>query len=548
MTGPTAPLETKMKPIAPSSTAVSALLGALVATTLVLGAAQAQAQMPSPGLDEGLVQPAQFYDPLAGGGEVYIDEYGRRVTIDGNGRIVGVEQPRRDRFNARRQWIQNRGAIIDAPPPPGVTVEGPVFSDQQGGFYDPGFDANTDPRAGAARDLPVDPGFGNGGGYDDRRVYREGPNGDYPNNGGFDQPVEASPLPQPGLQQPGTGDPSRQAAVPGPADNGAFGNTPGGGLGLPEPGASIIQPNGLPAEGQTVGESDPAPKVATPKGKNAKAEIAALQILLDRAGMSPGVIDGQMGSNVDKAVAAYTEKTGRTLPTGDARALAEELDATGGPAITTYEITSEDAAGPYVASIPSDYAEKASLPAMSFERPSERLAEKFHMDEAYLNEINPGADLGRQGTVIKVASIGPNVSGEVVRILADKGREQVRAYGADGMLIAAYPSTIGSSDTPSPTGTVQVNRIAFNPNYTYNPKINFKQGTNDKVLTIPPGPNGPVGSIWIALSKPTYGIHGTPEPSKIGKTNSHGCVRLTNWDAAELAKIVKPGVTVEFVE
>ena len=81
-----------------------------------------------------------------------------------------------------------------------------------------------------------------------------------------------------------------------------------------------------------------------------------------------------------------------------------------------------------------------------------------------------------------------------------------------------------------------------NPNYTYNPNLNFKQGENNKILTIPPGPNGPVGSIWIALDKPTYGIHGTPDPSKIGKTESHGCVRLTNWDAQELAKIVKPGV------
>ena len=336
--------------------------------------------------------------------------------------------------------------------------------------------------------------------------------------------------------------------APSLGSNDGLNDYPGNGAVLPDPGASIVQPGSQPTEGQTAGESDPAPKVAAPRGKNAKAEVAALQILLDRAGMSPGVIDGRMGSNVDKAVAAYKEKTGRTLQTGDAQALAEELDATGGPAIITYEVTAEDAAGPYVASIPSDYAEKASLPAMSYERPSERLAEKFHMDEEYLKETNPGADFGRQGTQIKVASVGTNVTGEVVKILADKGREQVRAYGADGKLLAAYPSTIGSSDTPSPSGTVQVNRVAFNPNYTYNPKINFRQGANDKILTIPPGPNGPVGSIWIALSKPTYGIHGTPEPSKIGKTNSHGCVRLTNWDATELAKIVKPGVTVEFVE
>ena len=525
-----------MRPLGNSSSMALVLTGILLATTCGVRSLPAQAQQ----LDRqgDAVRMAQLYDPRASGGEVYVDEYGRRVTIDGNGRIVGVEQPRRDRFRARRQRIQNRGGgvVIDAPPPPGVTVEGRVFPDRRGGFYDPNYDPRRD-----SSDLPVDPGYGNGG-YEDRRVYREGPDGSYRGNGRFDRPVEASPLPQPGTTPPEI---ARQAAIPAP-DGVASTDGVGNGADLPEPGASIIQPNGLPPEGQTVGESNPAPKVEAPKGKNAKAEVAALQVLLDRAGISPGVIDGRMGSNVDKAVAAYTEKTGRTLPTGDAKALAEELDTTGGPPIITYEVTAEDAAGPYIASIPSDYAEKASLPAMSFERPSERLAEKFHMDEDYLKEINPGADFGRQGTQIKVAAIGPNASGDVTRIIADKGREQVRAYGADGTLIAAYPSTIGSSDTPSPSGTVQVNRVAFEPNYTYNPKINFKQGANDKVLTIPPGPNGPVGSIWIALSKPTYGIHGTPEPSKIGKTNSHGCVRLTNWDATELAKMVKPGVTVEF--
>jgi len=122
----------------------------------------------------------------------------------------------------------------------------------------------------------------------------------------------------------------------------------------------------------------------------------------------------------------------------------------------------------------------------------------------------------------------------------------VRAYDENGDLIVAYPATIGSADTPSPSGVHKVTRVAFDPDYTYNPNLNFKQGDNTSILKIPPGPNGPVGSIWIALDKPTYGIHGTPEPSKIGKTESHGCVRLTNWDAQELARMVKPEVVVEF--
>jgi lipoprotein-anchoring transpeptidase ErfK/SrfK len=201
-----------------------------------------------------------------------------------------------------------------------------------------------------------------------------------------------------------------------------------------------------------------------------------------------------------------------------------------------------------VASIPEDYAHKAQLPSMAYTSVTEMLGEKFHIDENYLKEINPGVNFNQPGSVVKVPNLGKPVRAKVARIIADKGRKQVRGYDESGKLVVAYPSTIGSSDNPSPSGIVQVERIAINPNYTYNPKINFKQGNNDKVLTIPPGPNGPVGTVWIALSKPTYGIHGTPEPSKIGKTSSHGCVRLTNWDAEELAKLVKAGVTVEFSE
>ena len=179
---------------------------------------------------------------------------------------------------------------------------------------------------------------------------------------------------------------------------------------------------------------------------------------------------------------------------------------------------------------------------------TEAIAERFHMDENYLKALNPGVNFNRPGTIVKVANFGKLVSTPVANIIADKGMKQVRAYDAQGKLVAAYPATIGSADTPSPSGTHTVSRVALDPNYTYNPKLNFKQGENDKILTIPPGPNGPVGSVWIALDKPTYGIHGTPDPSKIGKTESHGCVRLTNWDARELAKLVKPGVTVEFVD
>jgi len=300
-------------------------------------------------------------------------------------------------------------------------------------------------------------------------------------------------------------------------------------------------------------EAGLAPSMAKPQpgqlqSSASRNAVAAMQVLLDRTGASPGVIDGRMGENVAKAMEVYESLTGKTLDPADTAAIEALLTESGGPAMTTYTITSEDVGGPFIAAVPVDYSEKAALPAMSYTSPVELLAERLHMDENYLRLLNPDADFYRPGAVITVANVQRGRKAPVERIVADKANKQVRAYDAVGNLVAAYPATIGSAQTPSPSGTHEVTRIAFDPEYTYNPKINFKQGNNDRILRIPPGPNGPVGSVWIALSKPTYGIHGTPEPSKIGKTNSNGCVRLTNWDARELAKLVKPGVTVEFVE
>ncbi|MEP3438646.1 MAG: L,D-transpeptidase [Hoeflea sp.] len=282
--------------------------------------------------------------------------------------------------------------------------------------------------------------------------------------------------------------------------------------------------------------------------KLSKAQVAALQVFLDRNGVSPGVIDGRMGSNVNKALDAWFEETGERVDPADTDLIVRRLAASGGLAFTTYTITSEDAAGPFIASIPSDYADKAKLDHLAYTSTVEMLAERFHMDEDYLKALNPGVDFTRPGVQIKVVDAAGKKTGAVTRIIADKTRKQVRGYDANGKLLVAYPATIGSSDTPSPSGEVIIERVARNPGYTYNPKVNFKQGDNDQILQVPPGPNGPVGSIWIALSKPTYGIHGTPEPSKIGKTASHGCVRLTNWDAEELAGLVTPGVSVSFIE
>ncbi len=302
----------------------------------------------------------------------------------------------------------------------------------------------------------------------------------------------------------------------------------------------------LPDANQPVRNSSSYGRMRKPKYNS--SQITGLQVFLDRAGFSPGVIDGRWGSNVVKAVASWKEATGSKANLGNSETLARLVSESGGDVFYNYTITSADVAGPYLDKIPTDYVEKSELDKLGYTSIYEMLSEKFHMSQRYLRKLNKGKNFRRSGTQIRVVAPGSKITQKVHYIVADKNRKQVRAYNRNGKLITAYPATIGSSATPSPTGTHSVQRIAVNPEVTYNPKLNFQQGENDKILRIPPGPNGPVGTVWIALSKKTYGIHGTPNPDTIGKTSSHGCIRLTNWDARELAKIVRKGVTVEFVE
>jgi lipoprotein-anchoring transpeptidase ErfK/SrfK len=274
------------------------------------------------------------------------------------------------------------------------------------------------------------------------------------------------------------------------------------------------------------------------------AAVVKLQVLLDRAGASPGVVDGFYGENVRKAVTAFETMEGLAVDGEIDPDMLERLTRVG-PITQRYVITAEDAAD-VVGTIPEDYSEMAALEFVGYETVAEKLAERFHMDEDLLAALNPGATYS-VGEEIVAVDPGQEVVGEVSRIEADKELRQVRAYAADGELLAAYPATIGSKENPSPSGTHAVAVVVLMPEYSYNPE-NFKQGDNEEPLTIPPGPNGPVGSVWIDLTEPTFGIHGTPEPSLIDKTASHGCVRLTNWDAEELSTLVSEGVSVAFVE
>jgi len=274
------------------------------------------------------------------------------------------------------------------------------------------------------------------------------------------------------------------------------------------------------------------------------------EVLLDRAGFSPGVIDGRDGTNLQHALEAFETANGLTADSAlDAATLNALVAADAAPAMQSYVITADDETGPFIGTPPTDYKALSQLPALGYSTPLQALAEKFHMDQKLLQALNPGADFTKVGQTLLVAAPRSTPRDmQVTRIEVDKSDDEVRAFGADGKLLAFYPATVGSTERPAPSGIFAVTSVAPHPAYFYDPaRLTFTPAGAKGKLRIAPGPNNPVGSTWIALTVPTYGIHGSPDPTTIGKRQSHGCVRLTNWDAVELGRSVKKGVQVAFV-
>jgi lipoprotein-anchoring transpeptidase ErfK/SrfK len=278
-------------------------------------------------------------------------------------------------------------------------------------------------------------------------------------------------------------------------------------------------------------------------------DILRVEVLLDRARFSPGEIDAAMGENLKNALSAFQRQNGLPVTgAADPATLQKLAQGDGRPVIRQYTITAQDVAGPFL-KIPTDFKAQSEMPAMSYQTPQEMLAERFHMSQDLLAALNPGVDFGKAGTVVKVAAVTtPPLPAQVAVIEVDKQAKMVRALGEDGKLIAAFPGTIGSTERPAPTGDYHVTGVSWNPTYTFDPKrLTFSHPGVHGKTTVKAGPNNPVGLVWIALSIPTYGIHGSPEPHEIGKTASHGCIRLTNWDIEELASGVKAGAKVSFI-
>lgn len=309
---------------------------------------------------------------------------------------------------------------------------------------------------------------------------------------------------------------------------------------------SVEQPTGSSTEIAGFSPSLPDGVPDTAFAGSRQVEILALQVMLDRSRHSPGVIDGYIGGNTRRAIRRYRAAQG--LSAGEAideQLISALLQAQGGEIFRSYTIGPEDLDRRF-RKVPPSMKEMARMERVGWESPLEMLAERFHMDQELLAALNPKADFSRAGTQITVVSHGgEKIDGKPAKIEVRKGDSSVVVLNSAGEVLASYPATVGSERFPSPNGRMQVKAVAPEANYTFDPT--GREWGPDETLVIPAGPNNPVGGIWIDLTKEGYGIHGSPDPRLIGKTDSHGCVRLANWDARELASAVSTGVEVVFV-
>jgi lipoprotein-anchoring transpeptidase ErfK/SrfK len=283
--------------------------------------------------------------------------------------------------------------------------------------------------------------------------------------------------------------------------------------------------------------------------------VVRVQILLDRALFSPGVIDGRWGSNTEKAVYWLQEREGLAATGEVDEATWERLQRLAHAPrelVRQHRLTEDEVAGPFVV-LPAEYYDRRDMDCQCYESLAEKLAERFHVAEELLAQLNPGVDLNtlQAGAVLHVPSVDYRtvVAGAqpaVDRLVVSDGGRYVHALDREGRIVYHFPATLGSAYSPSPTGDYRITAIAHDPTWHYQPALLEGVADDEPDAVLPPGPNNAVGVVWLQLSVPHYGIHGTSAPETIGYATSNGCVRLTNWDADFLSRRVREGTPVEF--
>jgi len=283
---------------------------------------------------------------------------------------------------------------------------------------------------------------------------------------------------------------------------------------------------------------------APPVAATEEESVLRAQVLLDRGHFSSGEIDGLAGSNLKRALAGFQRSRGIDDDGRLGPDTWEELERQAVPTLVEYTLLEADVKGPFV-ELPQDLLARAALPALGYTSIAEALGERFHASPALLSKLNPGKQLDRAGEVILV----PNVSDAAAptgatQVIVDRSERTLMLATAEGTVIAQFPSSTGSKHDPLPVGDWKVDSVAVNPVFYYNPELFWDADASHGKAELKPGPNNPVGLVWIDLSKEHYGIHGTPEPSRVGKTESHGCIRVTNWTAMLLSKAVSTDMPV----